>query len=133
PRPQPGRCLVSAAGGAGPRTQLKFPGPRGPGPAAASASPSPGEDCPCCEEEGTPGQGTPGPSAPVTISEGPGREAFTAFPWLNLGLGLGGIAALALAFWAGRRLGRTAGAARAAEHKSAPGEAGWTRRLRRPR
>ena len=40
---------------------------------------------------------------PETASDGPGRAAFTAYPWLRLGIGVAILAALGGGFWIARR------------------------------
>jgi hypothetical protein len=95
PRPQPGRYVVHVDAGAGHRTEVKVTIPEG--------EERPGD------EPAESGTAPPEPAAPVTVSEGPGREEFTRFPWLKLGIGVAVIGGVAAAFLISRRLGRTTG------------------------
>ncbi len=124
-RPQPGRYLIVVDAGDGHRTQLKvtIPGRTSSAPLPGASS---GAECPCCDE---PPAVSSAPAPPVKVSEGPTREEFTGFQALKLGIGLGAIAGLALAFWAARRLRHSSYAAGAsgpgaAVGESAPGQAG---------
>jgi nickel transport protein len=77
--PAPGRYQVIIDAGAGHRVAQKLTIPRRGAGAASSDT----------------------PSAPV--SDAPSRAAFTSFPWLKVGLGVGTIGAVAVAFLLSRR------------------------------
>jgi hypothetical protein len=88
-RPAAGRYAVIIDDGTGHRAQVTMTIP-----AREAASEAPCDDCCCCEET------TPTPA--ITVSEGPGREEFTAFPVLKIGIGVVVIGGVGLAFWLSR-------------------------------
>jgi hypothetical protein len=100
-RPQPGKYVVVVDAGAGHRTRITLAIPAGQANAEAAPSTSAGDECPRCAEPSTPNS-----EAPVQVSAEASREAFTAFPWLKLGVGLAVLAGIGVTAWVFRALGR---------------------------
>jgi nickel transport protein len=94
PIPAAGSYQVVVNAGAGHLTKIQITVPAGSRPAAPGAGLPGGED---------PDREISADAAPVVLSEGPSRAAFTRFPWLKVGIGLGVIGVLGLAAWLARR------------------------------
>ncbi len=87
----PGHYLVIVDAGAGHRAQMDITLPAEP--TAPTATVAPGA-CDCCD-------GT----EPASLSDGPGRAAFTACPWLRLAIGVAILGSVGGGFWIARRVG----------------------------
>jgi hypothetical protein len=96
PRPAAGSYVVMVDAGAGHRAQVRVTIPQ-----AEPSSPA-ADECCCCTEPSS--LASPSPSL---VSEGPDRGEFTTCPWLKLGIGVGVLGGLGLAFLASRWVGRT--------------------------
>jgi hypothetical protein len=91
PAPAPGSYRVTVDAGAGHRTRLTITLPATSSASTATVAP---DDCSCCQDP-----------APVTVSDGPSRAAFTGFAWLKLGIGVSILGGVGGGCWIARRVG----------------------------